>query len=69
MRSLTLPGITPMKPLTPQEAADLSAWLLDNPEARLELIGWLLSSAQFSGKIASEIRAFKDPHNRRKNEN
>ena len=58
-----------MKPLTPQEAAELSAWLRDNPEARLELIGWLLSSAQFSGVIAAEIRAFKDHHNRRKSEN
>ena len=58
-----------MKPLTPQEAAELSAWLLDNPEARLELIGWLLSSAQFSGVIAAEIRALKTDHNRRKSEN
>ena len=52
--------------MTKQEAAELSAWLLDNPEARVELIGWLMSSAQFSGKIAAEIRAFKDHHNRRK---
>ena len=58
-----------MKPLTPQEAAELSEWLIDNPEARLELIGWILSSAQFSGKIAAEIRFFKNDHNRRKNEN
>ena len=58
-----------MIPLTKQEAAELSAWLLDNPEARIELIGWLLYSALFSPKIASEIRAFKTDHNRRKNEN
>ena len=57
------------KSLTPQEAAELSEWLLNHPEARLELIGWLLSSAQFSGAIAAEIRAFQANHNRRKNEN
>ena len=55
------------KSLTPREAANLSEWLLDNHEARLQLIGWMISSAQFSGAIAAEIRAFKNAYNRRKN--
>lgn len=58
-----------MKPLTKQEDAEFSEWLLDNPNARLQFIGWILLCAKFSPKIAREIRDFKTAYNRRKNEN
>lgn len=56
-----------MKPLTPQEAAELSEWLLNDSNARIHFFGWMLSSAQFSAVIADEIRALKNDHDRRKN--
>lgn len=56
---------TKLSTLSKEEDAAASAFFADTPNAREEFIGWLLNAAQFSGKIADEIRSFQAAHARR----